>query len=114
VVFLDENRIEQTDAVIRAAAALHGVLLRNPQSRNRLARVEDPALRALEGVDVRARHRRGCGKHLQEVERASLAREQRASRAFERAELLIGANTDRFDETLRRTTQSRTELRLRA
>ena len=75
---LIEDRVEQPDAVVRAAAAAHRVFLREAQTRNRLARVEDAALGARDRVDVPARHRRGCREHLQEVERGALAGEQRA------------------------------------
>ena len=52
VVFLDQERVKQTDAVIGATAATHGVLLRHAQSGNRLARVQHPAARMLDGVDM--------------------------------------------------------------
>ena len=92
VVFLDQDRVEQADAMIRAAAAAHGVFLREPQPRDRLARVEDAAPGARDGLDVSAGQRRGCGKRLQEVERSSFTGEQCARGAVDRAELLVGTH----------------------
>ena len=127
VIFLDQDRVEQPDAVIRAAAAAHGVFLRDAQSRDRLARVEDAALRAGDRVDVAARQVAVAESSLQEVERSSLACEQtsardrracraadRLARARRRALTRSRERVDRLAGTLRRTTPCRTARRLRA
>ena len=81
VVLFDEDAVEQADAVVAPAAAAHGVLLREPQPRNGLARVEERAACAGELLDVAARRGRRGGQRLQEVESGALAGEQRARRA---------------------------------
>jgi hypothetical protein len=56
VVVLDQDRVEQSDAVIRRAAGADRVFLQRAQRRRRLARVEDgdaPAAR----LDESPRHR---------------------------------------------------------
>ena len=40
VVVLDQDRVEEADAVVRRAAGADGVLLERAQRRRRLARVE--------------------------------------------------------------------------
>ena len=53
MVFLDEDSVEQADAVILAAADPHRVFLRRAQSREGLAGVEQPAARAFEPLGER-------------------------------------------------------------
>ena len=80
VVVLDQDRVEQADAMVRRAAGADGVFLQRAQRRRRLARVEDgdaPAGR----VDEPPRQRGDAGQPLQEIERRPLADEQRARRA---------------------------------
>ena len=48
VIFLDENSVEQSHAMIVAAAHAHRVFLRGAQSGNGLARIEQAATRSLE------------------------------------------------------------------
>ena len=75
VVVLDEEAAGEAGAVIRAAAAAHGVPLEGAQGGRRLPRVEKDGLRALQRVDVRAGHRRDAGEPLDEVEGRALGRE---------------------------------------
>ena len=55
VVLFDQHGVEQADAVVLAAAAAHGVLLREAQTRQRLARIEDARARAGDEIGVRTR-----------------------------------------------------------
>ena len=82
VVVLDQDRVEQADAVIDRAAGAHGVFLERAQRRRRLARVEDGDAPA-GGVDEAPRARGDARQPLQEIERGALADEQgaRACRA---------------------------------
>ena len=52
VVLLDQHHVVQTQAMVLRAAAARGVFLRQPQSGQRLARVEDAAAGAGDGFDV--------------------------------------------------------------
>ncbi len=92
MVFLDQDRVVQADAVIDAAAAAHRVFLRETQARQRLAGVEDLRVCAGDRIDVTARNRRGSGKRLQEVQRAALAADQGARTALDVAQHRIGRN----------------------
>jgi hypothetical protein len=76
VVFLDQEGVEQAHAVVVAAAAAHGVLLRLAQARQGLARIEEAHRQRLQPP----RRRRSAahavavpGQGLQEVQRAALA-----------------------------------------
>ncbi|MNJ57076.1 hypothetical protein D3C77_526510 [compost metagenome] len=90
MVFLDQEGIEQTDAVVVAAAARHCVLLRQAQARQGLAGVEQLDL----GIGHLVGKKLGVSRHareqLQEVQRAALAGQQRTSRAFEVKQRLVG------------------------
>jgi hypothetical protein len=64
--------------MIAGAAAAHGVLLRQAQARDRLARIEDDRARSLDGAD-----KAGCGcgrrrQRLQEIQRRALGSQDRA------------------------------------
>src|SRR5690348_4507282 len=92
VVFLDQDRVVETHAVVVTAAAAHGVFLGEAQTRNGLAGVEDLRAGAGDRIGVAARHRGGAGKGLQEIERVPLARHQRARVAFHFAQHGIRGN----------------------
>ena len=85
MVFLDEDCVEQPDAVVHGTARLRRVLLGEPEPRDGLARVEHAAARALEPLGVAPRCRGRARQRLQEIERGALAREQRPGRALEPA-----------------------------
>ena len=70
--------------MVRAAARGDGVLLERAQARRRLARVEHGHASALDGVDVAPRERRDAGQPAEEVERDTLAGEDRTLRARRR------------------------------
>ena len=71
----------------RAAPAAHGVLLQRPQTRRRLARVEDLRAGALDRVDEAASQRCDSGQAPEEVERGALSGEYRSRTAGEAREL---------------------------
>ena len=86
MVFLDQDRIVETHAVIAASAAAHRVLLRRAQARNGLAGVEQGDGQAGDALAVAL-----CGgcrarQCLQEIERRAFAAEQGAHRALDGAE----------------------------
>ena len=90
VVFLDQHRVVQADAVVGAAAGAHRVLLRQAQARQRLARVDDLRARAAHRIDVGRGLGRDRAEQLQEVERRALGRQQRAGGAFDLQHHLVG------------------------
>ena len=73
VIFLDENSIEQADAVILSPADAHRVLLCRAQPGNGLARVEHTAARALEALRVGVCRGGSAREQLQKIERGALA-----------------------------------------
>ena len=83
VIFLDQEHVKKTHAVIVRAAAAHGVLLRRAQTRQRLARIEQSAAGAGDRFDIAARRSRRTGQSLQEVERRALAGQDRARGPFD-------------------------------
>ena len=82
VIFLDQDGVKKPDSMVAAAAAEHGVFLRQAQSGQGLARVENPGAGTFYGVHVAPCPRRGPGQRLQEIQRCALAAEQRAGRAL--------------------------------
>ena len=90
MVFLDQERVVQADAVVVTAAAGDCVLLRQTQAGEGLAGVEQAHLGALYQVREKARPGRHTRQHLQEVQRRAFAAEQRACRAFEVEQRLVG------------------------
>ena len=61
MVFLDQHRVEQSNAVIAAATAAHGVFLRDAKTRQRFARVEYRRAPAANRVHIFSRRRRCHG-----------------------------------------------------
>src|SRR5438067_2204507 len=57
VIVLDEDAVEEADAVVVAAAAAHGVFLQESPTGQGLAGVEDLALQPGDGLDVAPRLR---------------------------------------------------------
>ena len=90
VVVLDQDRVEEADAMVRRAAGADGVLLQHAQRRRRLAGVEDRDA-AAGRVDEPARPRRDAGEPLQKIERGALADQQRARGADDLGDLVTGA-----------------------
>ncbi|MNJ56847.1 hypothetical protein D3C77_524110 [compost metagenome] len=76
VVFLDQEGIEQTDAMVVTAAASDGVLLCQAQARQGLAGVEQFDLGIGDFVRKKLCMRGHARKHLQEVQGATLAAQQ--------------------------------------
>ncbi|MNE48342.1 hypothetical protein D3C80_1427980 [compost metagenome] len=90
VVFLDQEGIVKADAVVVAAAAGHGVFLRQAQAGKGLAGVQQAHLGAFHQVGQETRTGGDPRQHLQEVQRAALAAQQRAGRAFQVEQRLVG------------------------
>src|SRR5262249_54147173 len=86
VVFLDQHRVEETDAMVGAPAARHGVLLGSPQPGQRLASVEQPRLSSGEQRNGMPRGSGGAGQQLQEGERRAHARDDAARRSAKLAD----------------------------
>lgn len=78
MVVLDEHGIEQSDAVIEAAAAAHRVFLEGTEARRRLARIDDFRVRACNSIDVLTRQRRDARQAAEKIQRHTLGRQQRA------------------------------------
>src|SRR5581483_1996990 len=81
VVLLDEDAVVETGAVVRAAAAADGVLLERAEPRRRLPRVEDLRAGAVGQLDEAACERRDPAEPAEQVERDTLAAEDRAGGA---------------------------------
>ena len=69
VIVLDQDGVEQTEAVVDAAAAAHGILLEGAQARRRLARVDDARLGAGDRGDVAGGQRGDAAEVAEKVER---------------------------------------------
>ncbi|MNP07605.1 hypothetical protein D3C76_996340 [compost metagenome] len=92
MVFLDQEGVVEADAVVVAAAAGDGVLLRQAQAGEGLAGVEQFHPGAFHQVGVVAGAGGGAGEQLEEVQGAAFAAEQGAGRAFEGEQRLVGAD----------------------
>ena len=75
----------QSEAVVRAAAELHGPLVEPSQAGGRLARVEDGGAVGPGGLHHAPRSGGDAAHALHEVEREPFAHEQRVRRAVQRA-----------------------------
>ena len=65
---LDEDAVEQTNAVIVSAALPNRVLRQQPPARDRFARVKNLGRRTGDGIDIAARERGDAAQVLHEVE----------------------------------------------
>ena len=81
VVVLDHRDVVQAHALVRAAAAAHGVLLERAQARGRLAGVQHACARALERVGPSSGVRRDTRRARREVEQRPLRDEQHLDRS---------------------------------
>ena len=92
VVVLDQDRIVETEAVIEAAAAAHGVFLDRAQSRRGFARTDDARL----GVGDLLHERRGrggdAGHVADEIQRRALGGQNRPCIARNGHQLRAGAD----------------------
>ena len=78
VVVLDQHGVAEAEAVVHPAPAAHGVLLQQPQARQRLAGVADPGAGAGDGVDPGRGGRGDAGEVAEQVERGPFGGEQPA------------------------------------
>ncbi len=76
VVFLDQEGVVETDAMVVAAAAGYGVFLCQTQAGQGFAGVEQLDLRLADEVCQVLRARRHAGQQLQEVQRAAFTGQQ--------------------------------------
>ena len=83
VVVLDEHEVEEANAVVRAAAAVHSVFLEAPPAGRGLAGVEDFGLCAFHLLDELRGERGDAGETLHEVQRHTFRGEDGASRAVD-------------------------------
>ncbi len=88
MVLLDQDRIEQAHAMVVATTANNGILLRSPQPRKRLARIQETHRQPRHRIGGAPRAGRGAREQLQIIERGPLAGEERAQATGERAEPL--------------------------
>ncbi len=90
VVFLDQDSVIEPEAMVLAAAAGDGVLLRQPQAGQGLAGVDDARAGAGDGIDMKPRHRGGGREQLQEVQRRAFGGEQGAGAGLDLADHFAG------------------------
>ena len=103
MVVLDQDGVIQAEAVVRAAAAAHGVFLQRSPSGRRLARVHDPH-RGNSGILRQpprpVREAAGLGrdarKPLEKIERRALRRQDAAGPALYRGEPVAGLGLRTF------------------
>ena len=94
VIVLDQDAGGQIDAMVCSSSTLHGVLFKNPQSRNGLACVEYLCMRSLNCVNVCARQRGNPAQVLHKIQDHSLATEQRAGIVADHGQHLPRAHAD--------------------
>ena len=82
MVVLQENHVEETDAMVHAAANLHSLLFEHTHARSGLASVEDVGLGTFEALHILGSHGGDAAHALHDVEHEALSLEQRASLAL--------------------------------
>ena len=80
VIVFDQHRVVETEAVVEAAAAAHGVFLERAQARRGLARAADASARAFDAADELVRCCRNAGEMAEQIERDALGCQHRTSR----------------------------------
>ena len=78
VVVLEQDHVEQSDAVVAASANLHGLLLEHAHAGGGLAGVEHAGLGALQPLDILVGHGGNAAHALHDVEHESLGLQQGA------------------------------------
>jgi len=92
VVVLDQHAVIEAEAMVRAAAARHGVLLEEAQIGRGLTRVEDHRPVRLHRLDE-SRGQRGDAAHpLHEIEGGAFRRQDRGRLALDRQDRAAGFN----------------------
>ena len=100
VVVLEQYHIEKSHAVILAAAELDGHLVEHPHTGRGLARIEHPAVRALQQLHVCGRLSRHAAHALHDVEHGAFGNKQRAHRTFNNKSNVTGLDVGAvFDKT---------------
>ena len=72
MIVLDQNHVEQTDAMILPAAAGNRVFFKPPPAGRGFARVENFCVCAANGLDKLRGQSRNAGKPLDEIQRDAL------------------------------------------
>src|SRR3546814_7892043 len=93
VVFLDQEGVVQTDAVVVAATAGNGILLRQAQPGYGLARIEQTHAGPVDHVRVVTTASRHTRQQLQKIQRTALAGEQRPRRPREMEQHPVSPDT---------------------
>ena len=86
VVLLHEDRVVQAEAVVHTSAAADRIAFERAQPGCRLARVEDRGAGSLDEIDVPRCERCDPAEAAEDVERGSLAGEDRACGALDRGD----------------------------
>ncbi len=92
MVFLDEDGIMQSQAVVVTTATAHGVFLGQPQARDGLAGVEEAHRQIGDGKSIPAGAGGGAREGLEEVHGGALSGEKGAGGALHPAQAIAGAN----------------------
>ena len=77
MVVLQQNHVEETDAVVAAAANLHGLLLQHTHTWRRLAGVKHTGTSALQPFDIPVGHRGDTAHTLHDIQHQALRLQQR-------------------------------------
>src|SRR5690606_16866171 len=81
VVVLDEDGVEQADAMVHAASCAHGIFLERAEPGRGFARVDDCGAGAGDGIDIATCQRGDAAQTTDEIECDALRRQQRAGAA---------------------------------
>ena len=82
VVFLDQHRVIQANAVVGAAAGAHRVFLRQPQAGQGFAGVHNVGRRAFDGLHIHRGFSGHGAEQLQKIQCCALGRQQRSGLAL--------------------------------
>ena len=77
VVVLEENHIEETDAMVHTATNLHSLLLQHAETWSGLAGIEDVSLGTFEALHILGSHGSDTAHALHDVEHEALCLKQR-------------------------------------
>ena len=90
MVFFNQERVEQAQSMVGAAAAEYRVFQRGTQPWQRFARIQQLGFGAGEQVDIATDDAGDAGEGLHKVQRRAFAGEQNTRRAFQLEQRLVG------------------------
>ena len=96
MIVLDENHVEQAEAMIFSAAARDGVFFKTPPAGRGFARVENLCVSSLDGVHELRGERGNAGKPLDEIQRDALGAQNGARRAGNPQQIFAGVDALAF------------------